>query len=744
MTNLIKKILKETRTESIASYIPDLGKKIGEGVNGVAFDYMGKVIKITANYDEARLCNLFVNRPVKFFTKIYSVQEIYLNDKSTDTYAIIREKLSPLTKDEHIIITVIAMAVEYGEEANLNATPLQRYDKKYVRSIFDEFMELKKGLNNFKMYDLAPDNLGRKKTGTLAAFDAETEISFGDIKFPVLYLNSFEDEEIDESIILKEWNDEFPNTKNDPGYGLEFSEYISEDRHSVSKATERKYDQYLQKVEKYKQSGLEKKDALNKFVGQGWFVNFAETNKFKKEIPSGDHLVSWVPNGIYAFPLTELFLNKLLKEPDYSEFIYERPFIHLFKFSDENILSDKNYSKNQFVSDLKKILSPKKIQNILKNYNSKYDNAFQKLVNIVGNITSDSNKRKDIFLSLGYKGIISTNYSLTYDIKEQVVIFDPAIIKTSKTIKNPFLESNDDINEATDESLTMETGAIPNSLDETVKIMEVLKKLEEVVDIDLKPLSKEFLEALSEYVENGNRKKWNYYKKIIAKEALALPNNFRKAPPYLYRTVKIKDSFESFKSGIYGYTVSVESAMNFVSENYFMNGDNGKGLVIVKIKTDTNKVVLNLRLLIVSDLYKKSLKYHKLERLNIGTDEDEVLYNQSEITKNDFYLIYSVRKHKWIKADQSNQEKAESTKQDKIEKKAAIDDIIILRKRIDANRESYLKAKKKYGDGAQLKKLSNQSGWRDQMQKDLKFVKKLKDEFNITNKELPNWRWKFL
>lgn len=231
MNKFIQKILKESSFEEIIDLIPDLGKKLGTGVNGVAYDYFGKVLKITMNLEDASLAFLLKERKPLHFTIIFSVEEIYENNKATGVYLIKREKLKYLNQDEHKILSDFNYLIEYhGDWNDKEFLELSnQYNPTLVKKLHKEYKQLFLELNKFKLYDLGPHNLGRKKDGTLAAFDAETNISFPDTykKFTPFYIDSLDNEnELTESL-LKEFDDEFPNTRQD-GQPLEFTEYMTE------------------------------------------------------------------------------------------------------------------------------------------------------------------------------------------------------------------------------------------------------------------------------------------------------------------------------------------------------------------------------------------------------------------------------------------------------------------------------------------------------------------------------------
>jgi hypothetical protein len=240
-TTLTEKILEESSfrrnsgtIENVAEYFPDLGSKIGGDVNGIAYDYEGKVAKFTMSFDEARLLSFFIKKMPKHFARVYSVEEVYLNEQPTNVFCIIRDKLAELSKTDYNIIYMFADALENDEDVDIEKLiPYKRESEvfKYVNKIYLEYVNMRNELLKFKGYDLKPKNLGRKKDGTLAAFDMESNISFPDMKLPAVYLNSFEDEKTSfVEQILREVDNPSASSSGDPGtMPNDFTEYMAED-----------------------------------------------------------------------------------------------------------------------------------------------------------------------------------------------------------------------------------------------------------------------------------------------------------------------------------------------------------------------------------------------------------------------------------------------------------------------------------------------------------------------------------
>lgn len=151
-------------------------------------------------------------------------------------------------------------------------------------------------------------------------------------------------------------------------------------------------------------------------------------------------------------------------------------------------------------------------------------------------------------------------------------------------------------------------------------------------------LSKEFLKLLDDWVENNQQGK---IEKILKYVSL-LPIKFRKAPEILYRAVAWKNRQKKFEEGIRSWSSSLQAVKYFIEEDQIIT-DWDAEIVILKIKTNPKRVVLNLELLGKSNLYKKSVEYWENQDEDfIGADiaeEKEIIYNQPIITEKDIFLV---------------------------------------------------------------------------------------------------------
>lgn len=557
MNNIVKKILKESSFDNIIHLIPDLGKELGAGVNGVVYEYFGKALKITMNLEDASLALLMKQRNPKHFTTIFSIKEVYQNEKATGVYLIEREKLSQLSKIEYDILFDFDYIIQYyfdGEwkdEQFLEAA--KQYDPALAERLYKEYKKLYIELSRFKMYDLGSKNLGRKKDGTLAAFDAETNLSFSDSykKFDKFYVDSMEEQNDLIESTLKELDN-----SNSPAMPdimpNEFSAYMAE-------ATDESMTMETGAIP----NPLDENDDLNE-VNYSIIVEYITRDVFK-----GKKLASAISSFFKKFNgKTNPFLGR-----------------GVLNLSKEKILDEYYKDKMQTFIRNKKDINNENVVNFFTNY-----------------FGLDKDKFKREFPS-------------TPTLNEK---------KLRKVLNELFEEVNK---------------ANPHDKGENGEYL--IDKIKEGI------LPFNFLEALIDYQTSTFGLK--QLKRKIERYSISLPilKDFKKAPSYLYRVIKISKGWKSYETGIYSYTISAKMALNFFENDYLGNDRSGENVAIIKIKTDPKRVILNIDELLNSKLYSKSLRFYKLDWGNENHDEKDILYNQPQITRKNLYMIYN--KNKWVK-----------------------------------------------------------------------------------------------
>lgn len=176
---LVKKILKEyedelteqeyyVQLETIAGWY-HLGDSefLGQGASGIVFSYKSnKTLKITSNDEEIFYLKKIMTKPLKHFTKIFTIQKVIVDNKNLknyDFYIIIKEFLTSLSTEEDTFVQAFQGRRQFIQD-DPNAV-------EFYKELTDLKNELRLNLGNSFTFDLSPDNLGRKSDGTLAAFD---------------------------------------------------------------------------------------------------------------------------------------------------------------------------------------------------------------------------------------------------------------------------------------------------------------------------------------------------------------------------------------------------------------------------------------------------------------------------------------------------------------------------------------------------------------------------------------------
>ena len=76
-------------------------KRLGSGSFGVAYLLNdGKVLKLTKDTEEAIISNFLINKSIQHFVKIFGVFKLPITDTGEQIYAILQEKLMPVSKQD--------------------------------------------------------------------------------------------------------------------------------------------------------------------------------------------------------------------------------------------------------------------------------------------------------------------------------------------------------------------------------------------------------------------------------------------------------------------------------------------------------------------------------------------------------------------------------------------------------------------------------------------------------------------
>ena len=170
----------------------------------------------------------------------------------------------------------------------------------------------------------------------------------------------------------------------------------------------------------------------------------------------------------------------------------------------------------------------------------------------------------------------------------------------------------------------------------------------------INPLPFELLESIDDWVLQSSLYDESIVFNVQQNCAKFLPNEFKEAPKFIFRAVVVPKNLDfKFKSGIRSWCSNVSKTENFASDLKF---DSKKQvLCILKIATDSSRVLCNLSKLGNSKIFKQSVKYWLKKKknfssaLNLLIDEDEIIYEQPIITKRNIFSILSNDGYEWEK-----------------------------------------------------------------------------------------------
>jgi len=161
-----------------------------------------------------------------------------------------------------------------------------------------------------------------------------------------------------------------------------------------------------------------------------------------------------------------------------------------------------------------------------------------------------------------------------------------------------------------------------------------------------------FIQAIAAW-QNWGASEPSVLKKLLA---LKVPDEFKRCDVPIYRLVGLKN-INSIQSSIGSWSKDLKICKDFLKSDWFdsMNNPEEKTAVILKVMPKPGKVIIDLDSLWSDQSFVNAIKFYEAQKkffsegLELGNAQKEVVYNSGTLDRNSVYLIWDLKKQKWIK-----------------------------------------------------------------------------------------------
>lgn len=155
---------------------------------------------------------------------------------------------------------------------------------------------------------------------------------------------------------------------------------------------------------------------------------------------------------------------------------------------------------------------------------------------------------------------------------------------------------------------------------------------------------------------------WGASEPSVLKKLLTLkvPDEFKRCDVPIYRLVGLKN-IDSIQSSVGSWSKDLKICKDFLKSDWFssMNDPEEKTAVILKVIPKHQNIIIDLDSLWNNQEFVSSIKFYEAQKkfftegLELENAQKEVVYNSGKLDRNSVYLIWDLKKQKWLKNEYS-------------------------------------------------------------------------------------------